>query len=58
MTVTPTARAAPEGAGPGEKGLKTGALGFVSSVVIGVASTPTSLVDLSERPVLVVRAPD
>ena len=26
-------------AAPGDKGLKTGALGFVSSVVIGVAST-------------------
>jgi amino acid transporter len=31
--------AAPAGAGPGEKGLKANALGFVSSVVIGVAST-------------------
>lgn len=29
----------PEGSAPGEKGLKTGALGFVSNVVIGVAST-------------------
>jgi amino acid transporter len=29
----------PAGAAPGEKGLKTGALGFVSNVVIGVAST-------------------
>ncbi len=27
------------GSGPGEKGLKTGAIGFVSNVVIGVAST-------------------
>ena len=30
---------APEGAAPGEKGLKKNAIGFVSSVVIGVAST-------------------
>ena len=29
----------PAGAAPGEKGLKTGAIGFVSSIVIGVAST-------------------
>jgi amino acid transporter len=29
----------PQGSAPGEKGLKTGAIGFVSSVVIGVAST-------------------
>jgi amino acid transporter len=29
----------PAGSAPGEKGLKTGALGFVSNVVIGVAST-------------------
>jgi amino acid transporter len=29
----------PEGAGAGEKGLKTGALGWVSNLVIGVAST-------------------
>ena len=29
----------PEGSAPGDKGLKTGALGFASSVVIGVAST-------------------
>jgi amino acid transporter len=28
-----------DGSGPGEKGLKTGAIGFVSNVVIGVAST-------------------
>ncbi len=33
------AAAAPAGSAPGEKGLKTGALGFASSVVIGVAST-------------------
>ena len=34
------ARSAPRRrARPGEKGLKTGALGFISSVVIGVAST-------------------
>jgi amino acid transporter len=33
----PSAR--PAGSAPGEKGLKTGALGFVSNVVIGVAST-------------------
>ena len=31
--------AAPPGSAPGEKGLKTGAIGFVSSIVIGVAST-------------------
>jgi amino acid transporter len=30
---------APEGSAPGEKGLKSNAIGFVSSVVIGVAST-------------------
>jgi amino acid transporter len=29
----------PPGSAPGQKGLKTGAIGFVSSVVIGVAST-------------------
>jgi amino acid transporter len=29
----------PDGAAPGEKGLKTNAIGYVSSVVIGVAST-------------------
>ncbi len=29
----------PEGSGAGEKGLKTGAIGFLSGVVIGVAST-------------------
>src|SRR4029078_9611270 len=29
----------PQGAAAGEKGLKTGALGWVSNVVIGVAST-------------------
>ena len=29
----------PEGSAPGEKGLKTGAIGFASGVVIGVAST-------------------
>ena len=34
---SPVARAS--GSAPGEKGLKTGALGFVSNVVIGVAST-------------------
>ena len=33
----PTAASAPPA--PGDKGLKTGALGFLSSVVIGVAST-------------------
>ena len=31
--------AAPAGSAPGEKGLKTGALGYVSNLVIGVAST-------------------
>ena len=35
----PPPPARPEGSRPGEKGLKTGALGFVSNVVIGVAST-------------------
>ncbi len=34
-----TPGAPPAGSAPGEKGLKTGALGFVSNVVIGVAST-------------------
>lgn len=29
----------PEGAAPGEKGLKSGALGYLSNLVIGVAST-------------------
>src|SRR3954454_2867174 len=29
----------PPGSAPGQKGLKTGAIGFVSSIVIGVAST-------------------
>jgi len=29
----------PEGSGAGEKGLKTGAIGFISGIVIGVAST-------------------
>jgi amino acid transporter len=33
------AQGSPAGSAPGEKGLKTGALGFVSNVVIGVAST-------------------
>jgi amino acid transporter len=35
----PQPSAVPAGSAPGEKGLKTGALGFVSNVVIGVAST-------------------
>ncbi len=35
----PAARGPGDGSGPGEKGLRAGALGFVSSVVIGVAST-------------------
>jgi amino acid transporter len=35
----PPPTGAPAGSAPGEKGLKTGALGFVSNVVIGVAST-------------------
>jgi amino acid transporter len=35
----PRAGSSPAGSAPGEKGLKTGALGFVSNVVIGVAST-------------------
>ena len=34
-----TSPGAPQGAAPGEKGLKSNAIGFVSSVVIGVAST-------------------
>ena len=39
MAVAQPAPAPFEGSAPGEKGLKTGALGFVSNVVIGVAST-------------------
>ena len=39
VAVEPTRPAEPEGAAPGEKGLKKNAIGFVSSVVIGVAST-------------------
>ena len=35
----PPAAGAGLGSAPGDKGLKTGALGFVSNVVIGVAST-------------------
>lgn len=35
----PTPATLPEGSGAGEKGLKAGAIGFVSGVVIGVAST-------------------
>ena len=35
----PHGSAVPAGSAPGEKGLKTGAIGFVSSLVIGVAST-------------------
>jgi hypothetical protein len=35
----PPAPGAGLGSEPGDKGLKTGALGFVSNVVIGVAST-------------------
>jgi amino acid transporter len=41
-SATPAARAVasdPPGAAPGQKGLKTNAIGLVSSVVIGVAST-------------------
>lgn len=38
-TATPAPSASRPGSAPGEKGLKTGALGFVSNVVIGVAST-------------------
>jgi amino acid transporter len=38
-SATSAAAGAPAGAAPGEKGLKTNALGFLSSVVIGVAST-------------------
>ncbi len=36
---TPPASGLPEGSAPGDKGLKPDAIGFVSSVVIGVAST-------------------
>ena len=39
MSVSLPERLDPAGSRPGEKGLKTGALGFVSNVVIGVAST-------------------
>src|SRR4030095_1965752 len=39
MAVAPPPPARPEGSAPGEKGLKANALGFVSNVVIGVAST-------------------
>jgi amino acid transporter len=39
MAVSLPERMDPAGSRPGEKGLKTGALGFVSNVVIGVAST-------------------
>jgi amino acid transporter len=41
MTVTPSSTAGPasHGTGSGEKGLKGGALGLLSSIVIGVAST-------------------
>ena len=35
----PIAASDPEGAGAGQKGLKTGALSWVSNLVIGVAST-------------------
>jgi amino acid transporter len=38
-TAESAAGAIPTGAAPGEKGLKSGALGLVSSIVIGVAST-------------------
>jgi hypothetical protein len=38
-----------------DKGLKKDALGFVSGVVIGVASTPHRLIHVTETPVLVVR---
>lgn len=38
-SVRAAARAGPDGSAPGEKGLKAGALGFVSNVVIGVGST-------------------
>jgi len=39
MTTVVGASAGEHSSAPGDKGLKTGALGFVSSVVIGVAST-------------------
>ena len=35
----PKAPVIPEGSGAGEKGLKAGAIGFISGIVIGVAST-------------------
>ena len=38
-SVAPAPVVLPEGSGAGEKGLKTGAIGFISGVVIGVAST-------------------
>ena len=36
---TPPAAAAPAGSGAGDKGLKTGAISFISNIVIAVAST-------------------
>ncbi len=38
-TAVPVEPMAPEGSAPGDKGLKKNAIGFVSSIVIGVAST-------------------
>ena len=42
----------------GEKGLRSGTLGMLSGIVIGVASTPYKLLHRSPVPVLVVRVPD
>ncbi len=39
MTTAPMAPPAASGSGSGEKGLKGGALGLVSSIVVGMAST-------------------
>jgi hypothetical protein len=36
---TPPAGAVPAGSGAGDKGLKTGAISFLSNIVIAVAST-------------------
>jgi hypothetical protein len=49
MSVSVPERMDPAGSRPGEKGLKAGAL---------VGSPPTRLLHVSERPVLVVPAPD
>ena len=51
-----TARITEGAASLGDKGLKTGAIGLISSVVIGVASTPHKLLAIAEVPVMVVPA--